>query len=85
MVQNGKFSEIKLIGFGNQTYIERMVVGDSPKSRLHHSQKTYHAKIQGGVIDFEGSEAQGTPCNGALGAPEVPGEVLAEWYCESLK
>ena len=26
MVQNAKFSEIKLIGFGNQTYIERMVV-----------------------------------------------------------
>ena len=61
------------------------VNGEPPKSRLHHSQKTYHAKIQGGVIDFEGSEAQGTPCNGALGAPEVPGEVLAEWYCESLK
>ena len=52
---------------------------------MHHSQKTYHAKIQGDVIDFEGSEAHGTPCNGALGAPEVPGEVLAEWYCESLK
>ena len=57
----------------------RRPYGDSPKSRLINSQKTYRAKIRGHLIISEGSEVQSTSCNGAVGAAEVRSKVLLRW------
>ena len=50
---------------------------EPPKSRLINRRETYGAKIQGQFMAVEGSEVNGTSCNGAVGGAEVRSKVPA--------